>query len=305
MRYRFYTADVFANRIFHGAQIAVFPQAGQLDQRQMQLLAREMNLAETAFVFPTDNDLANWRVRIFSPHAEIDFSGHALIAIGHVLAETGAIPLVHKHTPVTIEENIGRIAVNITQDAGKPVLIQFTRTTRPVLDRFVPPEPQLADMLSLRLTDLENKKFQPLIVYSDHSYLLVPLRTWAAVRDAKFDYQAWGQSSAPASMAREIMLLTTQTDSSRSNFHVRLLGPNIGIKEDPPVGSAMPAFSAYLCAQAHIKHGTHVFVVDRGAPTSRKSVLNVEMDHKGEETLTVRIGGPAVSVAEGTIEVPD
>ena len=305
MRYRFYTADVFANRIFHGAQIAVFPQAGQLDQRQMQLLAREMNLAETAFVFPMDNDLANWRVRIFSPHAEIDFSGHALIAIGHVLAETGAIPLVHKHTPVTIEENSGRIAVNITQDAGKPVLIQFTRTTRPVLDRFVPPEQQLADMLSLRLTDLENKKFQPLIVYSDHSYLVVPLRTWAAVREAKFDYQAWGQSSAPASMAREIMLLTTQTDSSRSNFHVRLLGPNIGIKEDPPVGSAMPAFSAYLCAQAHIKHGTHVFVVDRGAPTSRQSVLNVEMDHQGEETLTVRIGGPAVSVAEGTIEVPD
>ena len=305
MRYRFYTADVFANRIFHGAQIAVFPQAGQLDQRQMQLLAREMNLAETAFVFPMDSDLANWRVRIFSPHAEIDFSGHALIAIGHVLAETGAIPLVHKHTPVTIEENSGRIAVNITQDAGKPVLIQFTRTTRPVLDRFVPPEQQLADMLSLRLTDLENKKFQPLIVYSDHSYLVVPLRTWAAVREAKFDYQAWGQSSAPASMAREIMLLTTQTDSSRSNFHVRLLGPNIGIKEDPPVGSAMPAFSAYLCAQAHIKHGTHVFVVDRGAPTSRQSVLNVEMDHQGEATLTVRIGGPAVSVAEGTIEVPD
>lgn len=305
MRYRFYTADVFANRIFHGAQIAVFPQAGQLDQQQMQLLAREMNLAETAFVFPMDNDLANWRVRIFSPHAEIDFSGHALIAIGHVLAETGAIALVHQHTPVTIEENSGRIAVNITQDAGKPVLIQFTRTTRPVLDRFVPPEQQLADMLSLRLTDLENKKFQPLIVYSDHSYLVVPLRTWAAVREAKFDYQAWGQSSAPASMAREIMLLTTQTDSSRSNFHVRLLGPNIGIKEDPPVGSAMPALSAYLCAQAHIKHGTHVFVVDRGAPTSRQSVLNVEMDHQGEATLTVRIGGPAVSVAEGTIEVPD
>ncbi len=305
MRYKFYTADVFANQIFHGAQIAVFPQAGQLSPQQMQLLAREMNLAETAFVLPADNESVNWRARIFSPHAEIDFSGPALIAIGHVLAETGEIKLRQHHTPVTIEQNIGRLAVNITQEAGKPVLIQFNRTTKPVLDRFVPIEQQLADMLSLRLTDLENKKFRPLMVYSDHAYLLVPLRSRAAVRAAKFDYQAWAQSSAPASMAREILLLTTQTDSTRANFHVRLVGPDIGIKEDPPVGSAMPAFSAYLCAQAHIKHGTHVLVVERGAPTNRQSVLNVEMDHKGEENLTVRIGGPAVLVAEGTIEVPD
>lgn len=305
LNYQYYTADVFTNRIFNGAQIAVFPHADGLNQAQMQLIAREFNLSETAFVFSPVNGAGTRRVRIFSPHAEINFAGHPIIAIGHVLASIGEIKLEKEHTPLTLEQNIGPIKVNITQDKGKPVLIQFTMETKPVIDRFAPPEQQLAEILSLRETDLENKKFHSLMVFSDQSYLIVPIRTFTAVRKAKFNYQAWSQSSAPASMAREILMFTTQTDVSQSNFHARLIGPNTGINEDPPIGSAMPAFTAYLCAHDHIKQGTYTFVIDRGSLTARKSVLNIEMDNKGEETLTIRVGGPAVMVSEGKINVPD
>ena len=109
---------------------------------------------------------------------------------------------------------------------------------------------------------------------------------------------------APACMANEILLFSTQTDVSESNFHARLLGPNIGIHEDPPIASAMPAFSAYLCAHDHIKQGTHTFVIDRGSMDKRKSVLNIEMDNKLEETLTIRFGGPAMITGEGTLLAP-
>lgn len=305
MQYQYYIADVFTDKPFNGAQIAVFPHADGLDQIHMQLIARELNLSETAFVFRTPNGTDTRRVRIFSPLAEINFAGHPIIAIGHVLAAIGDIKLNGKHTPFTIEQNIGPIQVNITQVNGKPVLVQFIMETKPVIDRFVPPELQIAEILSIKEADIDARKFHPLIVYSDQSYLIVPIKTYTVVRDAKFNYQAWSRSSAPASMAREILMFTTQTDVNQSNFHARLVGPQIGINEDPPIGSAMPAFTAYLCAHDHIKQGTYTFVIDRGNVTTRTSILNIEMDNKGEETLTIRVGGPAVMVSEGTINVPD
>jgi len=309
MQYKYYITDVFTDRPFDGAQIAVFPNADGLDQTKMQLLASELNLSETAFVFSSTNGVGNGtgkrRIRIFTPHSEINFAGHPIIAVGHVLASIGEVKLEQEYTPLKLEQNIGVIDVNITQKDGKPELIQFAMETKPVIDRFVPKEEQIADVLSLIEEDIDNKKFNPLLVYSDKSYLVVPVKTYSAVRAAKFNFTAWSQSMAPACMASEILLFSTQTDVSESNFHARLLGPDIGIHEDPPIASAMPAFSAYLCAHEHIKQGTHTFVIDRGSMDRRKSVLNIEMDNKQEETLTIRVGGPAIISGEGKILIPD
>ena len=305
MNYQYFIADVFTTRPFNGAQIAVFPHADGLNKLQMQLIARELNLSETAFVFAPGNGCGARRVRIFTPQAEIDFAGHPIIAIGHVLATIGEIKLEGRYTAFTLEQNIGPIAVNITGEDGQPVFIQFTLKTKPIVDRFVPVEAQIAEILTLTEADIDNKKFHPLIVYSDHAFLIVPIKTYNAVRKAKFNYLAWGQSSVPSSMATDILLFTTQTDTGQSNFHTRLVGPDIGIHEDPPIGSAIPAFTGYLCAHDHIKQGTHTFVIDRGLVTSRKSILNIEMDNKQEETLNIRVGGPAVMVSAGTINCAD
>jgi trans-2,3-dihydro-3-hydroxyanthranilate isomerase len=75
--------------------------------------------------------------------------------------------------------------------------------------------------------------------------------------------------------------------------------------EDPPVGNAMPAFASYLCSFDFMKKGTYTFTVDRGDENNRRSVLNLEMDHKGEYTLTIRVGGAAVMVAEGVMTIPE
>ena len=305
MQYKYYIADVFTDKPFDGAQIAVFPNADDLDQTQMQLLARELNLSETAFVFSPENGSSTRRMRIFTPLSEIDFAGHPIIAVGQVLASIGDIKLEEKYTSLKLEQNIGMIDVNITHKDGKPELIQFSLETKPVVDRFVPKEEQIAEVLSLIEEDIDNKKFNPLLVYSDQSYLIVPVKSYSAVRAAKFNFTAWSQSMAPACMANEILLFSTQTDISQSNFHARLLGPDIGIHEDPPIASAMSAFTGYLCAHDHIKQGTHTFVIDRGSLYKRKSVLNIEMDNKQEGTLTIRVGGPAVITGEGTLLVPD
>jgi len=75
MKYNYYIADVFTKQIFNGAQIAVFPNAEGLSKEQMQLVARELNLSETVFVFHPDKQITNRVMRIFSPLGEVDF-GH-------------------------------------------------------------------------------------------------------------------------------------------------------------------------------------------------------------------------------------
>jgi len=83
------------------------------------------------------------------------------------------------------------------------------------------------------------------------------------------------------------------------------LGPNMAMHDDPPVGSAMPAFCSYLCSFEHTRKGTHTFAVERGTQNSRRSLIQLEMDNKGQEKLTVRIGGQAVLFGKGEVNLPD
>lgn len=303
MNYKYYIADVFTNQIFNGAQIAVFPNADGLSNHQMKLVAKELHLTETVFVFNQGKDTKR-RMRIFSPKGEIDFAGHPVIATAFVLASCGDIELTGKFTPIVFEQNSGPISTNITNDNGKPVFIQFTRKVSPIVDRFAPPDGELASFLSIAQGQIDHKKYNTRLVSCGFPYLFVPVYNYETVRSAKFNYQAWSESIAPQTAAQEILLFSARTPFQDADFNARLVGPNIGLHDDPPVGTAMPAFAAYLCSFDHMKKGTYTFAVDRGEKSNRRSVIQLEMDHKRDDTLTIRVGGEAVMVAEGTIHVP-
>ncbi|MDD5580555.1 MAG: PhzF family phenazine biosynthesis protein [Methylobacter sp.] len=304
MNYKYYIADVFTNQIFNGAQIAVFPNADGLSNQQMKLVAKELHLTETVFVFHESKDTKR-RMRIFSPKGEIDFAGHPVIATAFVLAYCGDIELSEKFTPIVFEQNSGAISTNITNNDGKPVFIQFTRKVSPIIDRFAPPDGELASFLSIAQGQIDHKKYNTRLVSCGFPYLIVPVYNYETVRSARFNYQAWSESIAPQTAAQEILLFSAKTPFQDADFNARLVGPNIGLHDDPPVGTAMPAFAAYLCSFDHMKKGTYTFAVDRGETSSRRSVINLEMDHKREDTLTIRIGGEAVMVAEGSITIPE
>jgi len=70
----FHTLDVFTDRMFGGNQLAVFPEAPELDTTVMQSIAREFNLSETVFVRPTQMPGALRQLRIFTPEAELPFA---------------------------------------------------------------------------------------------------------------------------------------------------------------------------------------------------------------------------------------
>ena len=305
MNYNYYIADVFTRQIFNGAQIAVFPNADGLSNQQMKLVARELNLTETVFVFHPDSESTTRKMRIFSPLGEINFAGHPIIATAYVLGSCGDIKLTEAITPVVFEQNVGPIDVNISANQGKPFFVQFSRKVSSIVDRFAPSNEEIASFLSIQESELDHKKYYPRLLSCGLPYLIVPVWSYETVRNAKFNYSAWSQSIAPQTAAQEILLFAPKTPFVDSDFNARLLGPRIGIHEDPPIGSAIPAFASYLCSFEHTRKGTHTFAVDRGDALSRRSVLNVEMDHKGLEQLALRIGGEAVMVAEGMMTIPD
>jgi len=305
MKYNYCIADVFTKEIFSGAQIAVFPNAEGLSTAQMQLVARELNLSETVFVFHPDTQRSTRVMRIFSPLAELDFAGHPVIATAFVLANCGELSLNAPTTSIIFQQNAGALEVNVTVENGKPSFIQFTRQVNSIIDRFAPSDDELARFLSIEVSELDHKKYSTRLVSCGLQYLVVPVWQYESVRNAKFNDAAWNQSSAPQTAAQEILLFAPKTPFTDADFNVRLLGSRIGLHEDPPVGNAMPAFASYLCSFDFMQKGTYTFAVDRGDKQSRRSVLNVEMDYKGKDTLTIRVGGSAVMVAEGVMMVPE
>lgn len=301
MNYNYYVADIFTKKVFGGAQIAVFPNAEGLTDEKMQAIAKEFNLSETVFITHPETEGNTRRMRIFSPLEEQGFAGHPIIAAAYVLGYCGDIDLHDAITPILFQQNCETIEANVSAENGCPQFVQFSRQGSSNIDRFAPNDDEISRFLGLKVSELDHKKYSPRLVSCGFPYLVVPVWNYNSVRQAKFNYSAWSESIAPQTAASEILLFAPKSPFNDADFNVRLLGPNIGVHDDPPVGTTMPAFAAYLCSFDFTQRGTHVFAVDRGDSSTRRSVLNLEMDNKGQERLTLRIGGTAILFAEGKI----
>jgi len=335
--FHYYTADVFTEQAFNGVPIPVFADASGLSAKQMQQLAGELSTSSTVFLFPCDHTLnANTDpestqkpqqaqvtkcIRVFSPQKELPASMHTILAASFVLAEKGFVPLNNKHTPITfVAEHLQNKTKNKADEArtiqtyvskkstekvadNKAGLVQQTYNTHAAIDYYTPTNEELAAMLSLNLADIGFDHYKPLIVSCGVPYLIVPIMSYNAIREAKFNEAAWSNSSAPSSLAQEILLFANNTDDNPADFHARLLGPAIAHHEDPPIGGAIAAFANHICSHEHIQVGTHIFGIQRGANDARKSFFFVEMDNNKSHDLTIRVGGYAVLMSTASIEI--
>jgi len=305
MQLSYFTADAFTSEAFQGAQIAVLPDAGELTGAQMQTIATEFNLTETVFITAVENSQQLF-ARAFSPREEVPVFGHPLIAAAHVAAGSGLLDLANGTHDLQVQCGEQSSGLAITMNKGQPERVQYAVTVTPRVDRFVPTRSELAAILSLSVDDLDAPdELRPLLVACPRPYLVLAVKNRDAARRARFDFGNWSNSSAPSMLAQEILIVATDAEEGTANFYARLVGPEIGVNEDPPVGAALPALAAWLCDHDHIRRGTYPFAVERGSRSTRHSLLHVEMDNQGKETLQLRIGGSAVLVCEGRITLPD
>jgi trans-2,3-dihydro-3-hydroxyanthranilate isomerase len=300
MRYRFVTADVFTDRIFGGNPLAVLPDAAGLAGEQMQAIAREFNLSETAFVLPPDDPAHTRRLRIFTP--EVPFAGHPTVGSALVLAALGALELAGETTDITFEEPAGPVPVTIRAAGGRAVFAQLTAPQPPEV-RPAPDGAALAAMLALRPADLRTEAGLPAFVSCGFPFLIVELRDAAALGRARLDRAGWRDLLADA-WSREVYLITRDAAGLEVDFRARMFAPAAGIEEDPATGSAAAALGGWLALRESPAEGRQRQVVAQGIEIGRPSRLEIEVEKHAGQVAAVRVGGGAVLVSEGTIEVP-
>lgn len=301
--HEFLTVDVFAERAFQGAPIAVFPDASAMAEELLPAIAGELNLSETLFLYPRAEP-GRFGVRVFAPGGEVEPLGHPLLAAGRALLATGAVgPLGERPLPLALDHDGGTVEVNLGPLRGDSCFVQFSLSANPVLDRYTPAGAELAALLSLPEREIDTRSFGVRLASLGKPYLIVPVFSQGAVEEARFDFDAWGRSSAPALAAQEIFLFSARTHNRDADFHGRLLGPDIGPREDPPIGAVMPSFAGYLADHDSIREGTYTFAIDRGRVAGRRSLLHIELDKRRGRPVRVRVGGDTVLVTRGTLHV--
>ena len=125
-----------------------------LADSQMQAIAREFNYSETTFILPSRQAKADWRLRSFSPSAEVFGAGHNALGAWWVLADHGAVDLSDPLTTLWQELGEKVLPVGIYSEAGKPLRVAMTQDKPHFGDKLID-WTALARTLGLDLSDLE------------------------------------------------------------------------------------------------------------------------------------------------------
>ncbi len=302
--YRFVQVDVFTDQPFGGNPLAVFPEAEGLAPEEMQQLAREMNLSETTFVLPPQAEGADFRVRIFTPAAELPFAGHPVVGTHWILAHLGQVALKEPVTRVHFELGVGVLPADLYVAGGQVERIVMTQG-RPTFHAVLEDLAELAEGLGLPPGAISGTGYPVQVVSTGVPQMMVPVRSLAQVQalDAsRLNVTALNRVCRTAG-TECVMVFTFETESPNSTVHVRMFAPLLGVPEDPATGSASGALGAYLVHHraVPVTEPTTRILIEQGAELGRPSTLYVEVDSQGEEITAVRVGGQVIPVAEGIV----
>lgn len=288
--YAYHLVDVFTDRPFSGNQLAVFPEATGLSDRQMQAIAHELNLSETTFVFPPDDPSCQFKVRIFTPTRELPMAGHPTLGTAFVLRHLG---LLKPDTSSTFQEGVGPIPVEVTS-GGTVWMMQ----PPPQFGRTYANASGIAHLLGVATTDIvPNMPCQ--VVSTGVPFLLVPLLNLAAVQRSWVNAGQWEGQVGDEAVG--VYVFTGEVSGNKATLHARMFGPAVGIPEDPATGAAAGPLAAYMWR--YLPDGAVKQVIEQGVEMGRPSLLETAVIVQTDRMAGVRVGGQCVSIGEGRITV--
>lgn len=304
--YKFLQVDVFTDVPFGGNPLAVFPDAVGLTNQQMQQLALELNLSETTFVLPPETPGADFKVRIFTPKAELPFAGHPLVGTHWVLAHLGRVALAEPVTEVTFELGVGLRMARLHVVDGQVTRVVTDHQAPQFLATAGPQQVErLAAALKLPASAIRDTGKPAQAVSTGFPQLFTPVRSLAEVQaidplslDAAALGQACGELGLPGA---DVAIFCLETVYPDRDAHMRFVAPHHGIPEDPATGSASGGLAAYL-----VHHGLvpatpplTTITTEQGIEMGRPSKVTVEVEGTAEVINMVRVSGDVVKVMEG------
>ncbi len=263
MKQNIIQVDAFTSTPFKGNPAAVCVLENPQETKWMQLIAREMNLSETAFITKQEN---GFNLRWFTPATEIPLCGHATLATAHVLWSKGYLAVdqpAHFHTlsGLLVARKKGAwIELDFPVNAGKSA---------------TPPA---------ELTEALGANFKT--IYQNSLGYLVELESFSIVEELQPNFALLKTLSVPG-----VIITSIGEANSEYDFVSRFFAPNLGIDEDPVTGAAHCCLAPFW----RDKLAKDSFLAYQASP--RGGVVRVNYDG-GER---VYLAGQAVTVMEGVL----
>ena len=279
--------DVFTTQPFAGNGLAVVFDAADLTTEQCQAIAREFNLSETTFVSASERG-GDYRIRIFTPAAELPFAGHPSVGTAWVLRSRGVLT----GSSAVQDCGAGLLPIGFRDDGSVEITGGTAAVGRPLDPSrlLTSVELSLADALSTARSAGTGSDFTYVRV---SSAAVSRARASGAVADALEGTGGHG-----------LYLFSWDSTGGHGTVHARLFAPGLGVGEDPATGSAATGLGAWLAEEGVVGDGVTTFTVSQGAEIGRPSTLHGTVVVARGAAVECRVAGHVVPVARGTIAVP-
>lgn len=300
----FMTVDVFTAEPYRGNPVAVVLDGQGLDEAQMQSFARWTNLSETTFVLPPTEagraQGADYRVRIFTPAAEMPFAGHPTLGTCHAWLAQGGIP----QDPKRIVQECAKGLIPIQPSAtGLAFATPATRALPlPAKLHLIYEALGIASEQVLDAAYLDNgAHWLCLLLDSPDTVLglepdLARIKTLGHKVGVAARYQADDATPLIGRACREAEAFATglraAPAATQAQLEVRGFS-NTGV-EDPVTGSLNGSLAEWLIAQGHLQAP---YMANQGACVGRDGWVSVQQDAQQQ----LWIGGQTVTCVQGTV----
>ncbi len=276
MQRPFKQVDVFTDRPYAGNPVAVVLDGGGLETEHMQRFAHWTNLSETTFVLPPAGSDADYRVRIFTPSAELPFAGHPTLGTCHAWLEHGGRPA---QDDVIVQEcGAGLVRVRRTADG-----LAFAA---PPLIREGPVDEILIEHIASVLRIERSAILDAAWADNGPGWVAVLLQDADAVLALK-----------PGFVDLDLGVVGPYPEGSPAAFELRAFMPKNGATdEDPVTGSLNASVAGWLLATGR---ATAPYVARQGTALGRAGRIHVSVDDEG----AIWVAGGTITCVEGAVEL--
>lgn len=280
----------FSGENLTGNPAAVFFEPSGLDNNALQNIAKQINLVETVFVYPSNN--ADFLFRYFTPNKEVSLAGHPTIAAFMALVNSKKIDL-SKKSIYQIETQNG-IREVVIENVRNQVLVKMKQSS----PKFISPiinKKTIANTLGINEADIAfNLPIQTIDL--GVKYLVIAVNSLNALMSVKRDIQLL-QELCENLGVREVQIFTFDTYGEDFDFHTRNLCPREGM-EDPACGMGNAAVGAYLANNNYNKQKCIHLRAEQGTIVKMPCLIELFISKK-EKDIELYIGGTGKKVVEG------
>jgi len=279
MKLKLWQVDAFAERPFSGNPAAVVPLESWLSDGEMQAIANENNLAETAFFVPHATGMGHYDLRWFTPAVEVPLCGHATLASGWVVLNE----LMPSADLVRFETKSGELTVS--REANERLKMALPASS---VDPFLAPAG-----LAAALAELTGGVAPEELHWADKGAGgnpgLVAVWPETALRGMK---PGSGLTEALGRVKARGLLATARGDGKPYDFLSRFFAPSLGVHEDPVTGPANCALTRFWSKRL----GKRTLRVFQASPRGGDLLCT-------DEGARVTLSGPCALYMRGEIEV--